>query len=173
MLALAQDAEVRDAWVEVLRTAVPAFALLFGPAVAVFNAHAGSLRKSERLSDIAGKMTDSSERSLIEDLRDDYATTWALKQMAPQHNGLRGATVAIYALAGVILLAWMIISASSEDNLFSWSLYAVGIVVVSVAFLLQQRRNAKRMKWMRDERGKRYMRPPLHSRLLVAANAGT
>jgi hypothetical protein len=169
MLASVQAAAATDMWVPVLAAAIPTILTL---AAGVFNTHVGSLRKSERLGDIASKMHESSERTLIEDLRDDYATTWALKQMAPLHTRLRGATVSIYAVGGVILLVWMLISVSTEDNLFSWLLYGAGIVVVSLGYILQLHRNAKRMKWMRVERGNRYMRPPLHSRLLAAANTG-
>ncbi|POH63624.1 MULTISPECIES: hypothetical protein [Cryobacterium] len=171
MHALVQDAAAAtDPWVQILGAAIPTVVAL---ASGFFTANAGSLRKSERLSEIASKMDGSSERSLIEDLRDDYVTTWALKQMAPMYNGLRGIMIAVYVVAGTVLAAWLFISITHTDSFWTLLLlYVAGLVVLAIAVIIQQLRNLKRTKWMRTERSHRYMRPPLHSRLLAAADVG-
>lgn len=142
--------------------------VIVGLTAVIVNAHSDSLRKAERLTEIAAAMPDSSERRLVENLRDDYVTSWALNQMAPTHNWRRTAFVAGYVVGGFTLLMWWAYSVTTQYALWTWLLYGLGIAISAGAAVAHGKRNALRSRWIRSERSNRWMRLPHHTRLREA-----
>lgn len=133
--------------------------------VVIVNAHSDTLRKAERLAEVASRMPESSERGLVEDLRDDYVTSWALNQMAPMHIWARALSYGGYGVAGLTFTMWWAYSVTTEYASWTWWIYVVGFLILTAAVLIHGWRRASRSRWMREERANRWMRRPHHTRL--------
>ena len=151
-----------DFTVQIWAAVIPAIGTLAAVAI---NAHVGTLRRVERLTEIATSMRSSSERQLIEDLRDDYVTAWALQQMAPSLSMRRFAAVVTYSSASVLFFVWSISAIATKYDPITWWWYAATIVAALIGILLHANRFAVRARWAREERARRWMRRPVHVRL--------
>ena len=101
----ATTATVAEPFVPIVVALVTATAAVLAPRVA---ARADDLKRAERLTALLGDMPPSPQRDLLAELRDDYATVWALRQAAPTASPLRTASRIAY-YAGVLVLiigAW-------------------------------------------------------------------
>ena len=131
----------------------------------VVNTRSDSLKKAERLTGLAVAMKDSSERTLVEDLRDDYATTWALRQMAPANTTFTVLWIVFQTMSILTFIGWGLVVFVDKDASQSWWIYAGALVLGIVAAIFAALRASRRNRWMKDERSKRWMRRPFHSGL--------
>ena len=133
------------------------------------NARSDNMKKAERLTAISTAMSQSTERRLIEELRDDYVTNWALRQMAPAQQTLKWFTVIAYVAAVLSTLIWGFFAIVDPAASGPWLFYVLGIVLGGIGGGLQGRRRAGRNRWTREERGRRWMRQPLHARIKASS----
>ena len=131
----------------------------------IITTQAGMLRRTERLTGIASSMRLSSEKQLVEDLRDDYVTTWALRQMAPVLPKRRFAAIVAYVAAVIVFMVWFISALATKYDPVTWWWYGATIAFALVGVICHATRFASRAKWAREERARRWMRRPFHSRL--------
>jgi hypothetical protein len=152
---------------QVWAATIPAVAAL---AVVLVNARSGTLRKVERLTEMLSAMRQSSERQLVEDLRDDYLTSWSLQQMAPALMARRTGAIIAYSWAAILFLIWISFAFSTQYDAVTWWWYLATILATFVGVGFHATRFAIRAKWARDERARRWMRRPIHSRLRAQLN---
>jgi len=167
LTAAAPESGGSDIGGELWAAAITAFVSLL---VFALNRRPDSLRRVERLTDIASKMTPSSARTLLEDLRDDYATTWALKEMAPDYPRLRTVNVVAWATGVVTLIIWVFLVLLYDKAFWTWWAYAIGLAFLITALVVGRVIQSKLRTWMLTERSNRWMRGPLHSRIARELN---
>ena len=80
---------VAEAAVPILVALVTAATAIIAPRLA---ARSDDLKRAERLTKLLDDLSPSPQRELLEQLRDDYATVWALRQAAPTFSHLRNAS---------------------------------------------------------------------------------
>lgn len=145
-----------------------AITAVVGVVAVLLRAHSGTLRKAERLTELAAKMPESTERTLVEDLRNDYVTSWALSQMAPGYGTYRVKSVILYSFGGLTLFAWIVFAIVFSGALWTWWWYFAGLAFVFAGLWVEALRFRKRGTWIREERANRWMRLPMHNRLREA-----
>jgi hypothetical protein len=100
-----------------------ATALAGGAAIAVFvfsvirERH--PLAAVERLAAAANAVRMEAVRKLLEDERDERATTWVLQQRAPRETGLRHLGITLRCLGGVALGVWLL--GAVVDRTAAWA----------------------------------------------------
>lgn len=170
MLVAAQETAGSGFTVEIWLALIPSVVTLL---VFAYNARGDSLRKAERLSEVADKMPESSERTVVEVLRDDYITTWALRQMAPVHAGYRVAAYSFFALGVVVTAWWINLGPEDEDEWWYDAVFLAGLLCSFAAAFVWLRRESLQRKWIQRERATRGLRVPQHSRLHDAVYPGS
>lgn len=132
-----------------------------------------SLRKTERLTEIAAKMSPSSERTLVEDLRDDLVVAWALDQMAPTYPAHRAWSIVLFVIGGFVELIWFLLGIVTRSVWWTWGIYAIGLVLLIAGAAVWGIARQNRRGWMQRQREKRWIRLPVHARLLGATSVVT
>jgi hypothetical protein len=134
--------------------------------VPLLNAYADDLKRAERLTAILAGMARSPERRLVEQLRDDYAVVWALRQSAPSFRSLRTLGRVAYC-GGVLLLIlgplYLLLVPGYQP--WFWAFYVGGAVMLGLGALLHQIRRVRQRSWMKAERERRGLRAPENDRL--------
>jgi hypothetical protein len=133
--------------------------------VPLLNAYADDLKRAERLTAILDGMARSPERRLVEQLRDDYAVVWALRQSAPSFRWLR--TLGRVAYSGgvlVLILGPLYLLLVPGYQPWFWAFYVGGAVMLALGGLLHHVRAVRQRSWMSAERERRGLRAPEHDR---------
>jgi hypothetical protein len=134
--------------------------------VPLLNAYADDLKRAERLTAILDGMARSPERRLVEQLRDDYAVVWALRQLAPSYRWLR--TLGGIAYAGgvlVLVLGPLYLLLVPGYQPWFWAFYVGGGAMLGLGVLLHHLRTVRQRSWMSAERERRGLRAPENDRL--------
>ena len=130
-----------------------------------YNARGDLLRKAERLSEVASKMPASPERTLIDNLRDDYATSWAMNHMAPVHLAYRIWAYIFFGLGVIVTAWWLTLDDKYEDERWYDLLFLAGPALSIAAAAVWLARGRRRQRWIQRERETRALRVLQHSRL--------
>lgn len=154
----------------VVATAIPAAVAVI---IAIVTWTPTSLRKTERLTGIASKMSPSSERTLVEDLRDDLVVAWALNQMAPTYPAHRAWSFVLFVIGGFVEVIWLLAGIVTHNAWWTWAIYAIGLVLVIAGAVIWGIAMQNRRAWMRRQREERWIRQPVHSKLLGAMSVKT
>lgn len=133
--------------------------------IAILTSAPTSLRNTERLTDIASKMSPSSERTLVEDLRDDLVVAWALDQMAPAFSARRAWSWALLVLGALTGIIWIFVGIVTHNAWWTWVLYGVGLALLVAGSVVRGFVVQKRRAWMHNQREDRWIRLPIHDRL--------
>lgn len=168
----ATTATVAEPFVPIVVALVTATAAVLAPRVA---ARADDLKRAERLTALLGDMPPSPQRDLLAELRDDYATVWALRQAAPTASPLRTASrIAYYAGVLVLIIGAVSLLLTPGMQWWYWAWYLGALALLLVGVLLHRRMIAHQRGWMVAELRRRGLRGPLDGRLgggSVAASA--
>jgi hypothetical protein len=138
------------------------------------NAGSDDLKRAEQLTTILEGMSDSPDRDLVRRVRDDHASSWALRAAAPTYPRVRAAGQAAY-YAGLLVLvvsAVALILAPGYQWWF-WAWYLFGAALLVVGGVLGHRRSVRRREWMSAERRRRGLRAPVDARLFRAVSSET
>ncbi|MFH8253135.1 hypothetical protein ACH3VR_22400 [Microbacterium sp. B2969] len=156
-------AMVAEAVVPVVVALVAAAAAIIAPRLA---ARGDDLKRAERLTELLHDLTPSPQRELLEQLRDDSATVWALRQAAPALPRLRTASRAAY-YGGVLVLIIGPISLLLTPGMqwWYWAYYLAGGVLLGIGVALHRQRVARQGRWMAGELRRRGLRAPLDGSL--------
>lgn len=139
-----------------LATLVP-----IAPVAYAFTSRTNRIGRSERLSRLAKEMRPSSERTLIEDVRDQLAADWALLHWAPRHRAGQGAAWTAWAATSLIFCAFVLFAVTNQPFWWTWGAYGIALIFMSAALILKGRRDRSRARWMANEREVRWIRPPV------------
>ncbi|MFB9959677.1 hypothetical protein [Agromyces bracchium] len=123
------------------------------------------LRRAEQLTAVLAGMSPSPERDLVEQVRDDHASAYALRASAPRHPGLRLASLIAEAsgIAVVLIGAVYVLLAPGFQPWF-WATYVVGAALVAVGLGLGYARTERQRDWIASERDRRHLPPPAGTR---------
>jgi hypothetical protein len=143
-------------WPVIIGALVPFILLAFARADASTN-----LRKAERLTEIAMKMAVSSERTLIEDLRDDYIVEWVLRERMPRQVKARNWAYFLFGSGCLALAAWLVLALLHLQSTGTNVAYGLSIILISLGYWVQTHRQTSQTKWMDEERGRRWIRPAM------------
>lgn len=129
--------------------------------------NADDLGRAESLTAVLDTMPRSPQRELVEQLRDDHATVWALRQAAPELATTRafGSAAYVGGLATLLLGVVYLLVASGYQSWF-WMVYAAGVALVVIGWLVLRYRVGRRRRWMSAELRRRGLRLPVDRRLL-------
>ena len=129
--------------------------------------NADDLRRAERLTAVLNAMPQSPQRELVEQERDDHATVWALRQAAPELPTTRALGSAAYVGGlAVLLLGVVYLLVASGYQWWFWLVYALGLALVVIGWLVHRCRVRRRRHWMSAELRRRGLRLPVDRRLL-------
>lgn len=127
------------------------------------NAHPDDLKRAESLTALLADLPPSPERELLQQVRDDSAVDWALRQAAPTLPRLRALVrVAYYGGIFVLLAAPVLLLLTPGFQWWFWMVYLTGAVLLAVGALLDRIRSARRRAWMSAERTRRGLRSAAH-----------
>lgn len=130
------------------------------------HSNADDLRRAESLTSVLGAMPPSSERRLLEQLRDDHATVWSLRQAAPLLPTMRAVGSVAYAAGIVVLLVGVVyLLAAPGYQWWFWLVYIGGVADILVGWLVHRFRTGRRRTWMAEELQRRGLRLPIDARL--------
>lgn len=118
------------------------------------------LRLIERLTEIERDIENTETRRLVQDYRDERVTAWVLIRRAPRESTLRGWAVLLRILGAFTLCLWLLLMAIFDQQLWTWWIYAVGLVLIGTATALEVIRGNKRGAWMHQERAWRDLPEP-------------
>lgn len=167
MLHTAQTdtAMVAEAVAPVLVALVTAAAAIIAPRLA---GRGDDLKRVERLTKLLQDLVDSPQRKLLEQLRDDYATLWALRQAAPTFQLLRNASRITY-YGGVLVLIIGPLSLLLTPGMQWWysAYYVGGAALLATGSALHRRHRARQNQWMAGELRRRGLRAPLNGSLNI------
>ncbi|GGI48610.1 hypothetical protein BCL57_003313 [Agromyces flavus] len=136
------------------------------------NAASDDLKRAEQLTAILAGMPDSPDRDLVREVRDDHASSWALRAAAPTHPRLRAAAqAAYYGGLGVLLVSAVSLILAPGYQWWFWAWYLLGAALLAVGGILGHRRSVRRREWMSEERRRRGLRPPVDARLFRAVSS--
>ena len=139
--------------------------------IAVVSTRADDLKRADRLSQVLAGMAPSAEREFVATLRDDYAVSWALRQVAPVDDRLRWAVLALNSLGGIALGGAIAVGVyvglglGTVSDWFFWVYYGAGLGLLLVARVLRAVATRRRRVWIRAERSRRGLREPIQDRL--------
>ncbi|WP_448812227.1 hypothetical protein [Agromyces bauzanensis] len=130
------------------------------------NAHPDDLKRAESLTALLANLPPSPARDLLQQVRDDSAVSWALRQAAPTLPGLRMLVrTAYYGGIVVLLAAPVLLLLTPGYQWWFWMAYLAGAVLLAVGAILDRVRSARRRAWMSAERERRGLhtgaRPPV------------
>lgn len=149
---------------------VTAAAAILAPRLA---ARSDDLKRAERLTKLLADLPPTSQRELLEQLRDDYMTVWALRQAAPTLFRLRNISRAAY-YSGVLVLVvgplWLLLTPGMQW--WYWVCYLGGAVLLVTGIALHRRRMSRQLHWMAGELRRRGLRPPLDGSLGEVETSG-
>lgn len=135
--------------------------------VPLLNAYADDLKRAERLTSILDGMARSPERRLVEQVRDDYAVVWALRQSAPLFPWLRTlGGVAYYGGIFVLIVGPLYLLLAPGYQPWFWAYYLGAAALLALGGLLHRVRAVRQQEWMSAERERRGLRAPANRRLL-------
>ena len=135
--------------------------------VPLLNAYADDLKRAERLTSILDGMARSPERRLVEQVRDDYAVVWALRQSAPLFPWLRTlGGVAYYGGVLVLIVGPLYLLLAPGYQPWFWAYYLGGAALLGLGGLLHHVRAERLREWMSAERERRGLRAPSNPRLV-------
>lgn len=162
----AGTATVSEVVVPILVTVLTVAGALVAPRL---NASADDLKRAEQLTNVLEGMTDSPDRDLVRQVRDDHAAAWALREAAPTFTRLRAAGLAAY-YSGILVLVVSAIQLILTPGYqwWFWAWYLVGAALLLAGGILGHLRSMRRREWMSAERRRRGLRPPVGSRLFRA-----
>ena len=158
----AGTATVSEVVVPILVTVLTVAGALVAPRL---NASADDLKRAEQLTNVLEGMTDSPDRDLVRQVRDDHAAAWALREAAPTFTRLRAAGLAAY-YAGILVLVVSAIQLILTPGYqwWFWAWYLLAAVLLAVGGILGYLRSAHRRDWMAAERRRRGLGPPIDAR---------
>lgn len=119
------------------------------------------LGRAERISRLASEMQPSSERTLLENVRDQLAADWALLHWAPKHRARQVSAWTAWVAAVLSFTVFVLFAATNQPFGATWGAYGVGFAFMSLALLLKGSRDRSRTRWMATEREMRWIRPPI------------
>lgn len=129
------------------------------------NAHPDELKRTESLTALLAALPPSAQRDLLEQVRDDQAVAWALRQAAPALPRLRMLARAAYAGGIIVVLAAAVsLLLTPGYQWWFWAAYLAGAVLLVAGVALDRVRSARRRAWMRAERASRGLRAPVDDR---------
>jgi hypothetical protein len=135
--------------------------------VPLLNAYADDLKRAERLTSILDGMARSPERRLVEQVRDDYAVVWALRQSAPLFRWLRTlGGVAYYGGIFVLIVGPLYLLLAPGYQPWFWAYYLGAAALLGLGGLLHHIRAVRQREWMSVERERRGLHAPSNRRLL-------
>jgi hypothetical protein len=130
------------------------------------HSNADDLRRAESLSSVLDGMPPSTERRLLEQLRDDHATVWALRQAAPLLPTMRAVGSVAYAAGIVVLIVGVVyLLAAPGHQWWFWLVYIGGVADILVGWLVHRFRTGRRRTWMAAELQRLGLRLPIDARL--------
>ncbi|MBW9111550.1 hypothetical protein [Microbacterium ureisolvens] len=155
---------IAEAVAPVLVALLTATAAIVAPRLA---GRSDDLKRAERLTALLGDLSPSPRRVLLEQLRDDYATLWALQQAAPRFPRLRAASRATY-YGGVLVLILgpLTLLLTPGMQWWYWAYYLGGALLLAIGIALHRQRQRRQRRWMEQELKRRGLRPPLDGTLL-------
>lgn len=153
-------------------TVVPIIVALVTVAGAVvaprLNANPDELKRAESLTALLTALPPSPQRDLLEQVRDDHAVVWALRQAAPMLPGLRAVARTAYSAGILVLLAAAVsLLLTPGYQWWFWMSYLAGAVLLVVGAALDRVRSSRRRAWMSAERVSRGLRAPVDDRLFL------
>lgn len=159
----AGTATLSEVVVPILVTVLTVAGALVAPRL---NASADDLKRAEQLTTVLDGMTDSPDRDLVRQVRDDQATAWSLRAAAPTFPRLRTAGLAAYysGILVIVLSAITLILAPGYQWWF-WAWYLLGAALIAIGGILGHLRSRRRRDWMSVERRRRGLRLPVDARL--------
>jgi len=148
--------------VRVIVAILTALAALLAPRL---GARHDDLQQAERLTTLLPDLA-SPERDLLQQLRDDHAVVWGLRQAAPVLPRLRLLVrIAYYGGILVLLAAPVALLLTPGYQWWFWIAYLAGAVLLAVGVVLDRVRANRRRAWMSAERARRGLRVPVDDRL--------
>lgn len=161
--ATAGSATVAEALAPIVVALVTAAAAILAPRLA---ARSDDLKLAERLTELLDDLSPTPQRELLEQLRDDYATVWALRQAAPAEPRLRNLARAAY-WGGVLILIIgpLTLLLTPGMQWWFWMAYLGGLLLLVVGVILHRRRSTRQHAFMVAELRRRELRAPLDGRL--------
>lgn len=151
-----------ESFVPVVVALVTAAAAMIAPRIA---ARGDDLKRAERLTALIEDMPPSRQRDLLEQLRDDCATTWALREVAPAPPLRRASRAAYWTGVAVLIAGAILLLLLPGMQWWYWISYLAGLALLAVGAVLHQRAMSQQREWMRAELLARGLRPPLDGRL--------
>ncbi|TYL50335.1 hypothetical protein [Agromyces mariniharenae] len=128
--------------------------------------NADDLRRAESLTSVLDSMPPSSERRLLEQLRDDHAIVWSLRQAAPPLPTMRAVGSVAYAAGIVVLIVGVVyLLAAPGYQWWFWLVYIGGVADILVGWLVHRFRTGRRRTWMAAELQRLGLRLPIDARL--------
>lgn len=156
--AAAEGAVAGEAVVPILVALVTVAGAILAPRL---TAHPDELKRAESLTALLAAMPPSPQRDLLEEVRDDHAVVWALRQTAPAMPGLRAWTRIAYSGGILVLLAAAVsLLLTPGYQGWFWVAYLAGAALLVVGALLDRVRSARRRAWMSAERTRRGLQAP-------------
>jgi hypothetical protein len=130
------------------------------------HSNADDLKRAESLTHVLDGMPPSSERRLLEQLRDDHATVWSLRQAAPLLPTMRALGSVAYAAGIVVLVVGVVyLLAAPGSQWWFWLVYIGGVADILLGWLVHRFRTGRRRTWMAAELLRRGLRLPIDARL--------
>ncbi|WP_448810665.1 hypothetical protein [Agromyces bauzanensis] len=132
------------------------------------NAHPDDLKRAESLTALLADLPPSPQRDLLEQVRDDHAIVWALRQAAPTLPGMLVLVrIAYYGGVAVLLAAPVSLLLTPGYQWWFWIAYLAGAALLGVGAAVDRIRSARRRAWMSAERASRGLRAPVDDRLFL------
>lgn len=119
------------------------------------------LRRAEQLTSILAGMSPSPERDLVEQVRDEHASAYALSAAAPRLAGMRLLSMIAEAsgIAVILVGALYVLLAPGFQSWF-WLTYVIGAALIAVGVGVAHARRTRRRDWVAHERTRRDLRSP-------------
>ena len=127
---------------------------------------ADMLKTAERLTAVAVQMSPSSERTLLQDMRDQYVVTWVLRRSGDQLKGWRLLTNVFYGLGLFALMPFTLFTIVDRTDGTAWWWYWAALIFIAAGVGASGYRWQKRRKWVSEEKARRWIngRLPLPDR---------
>jgi hypothetical protein len=127
---------------------------------------ADMLKTAERLTAVAVQMSPSSERTLLQDMRDQYVVTWVLRRAGNQFQGWLVTATVLYVLGLLSMVPFTLITVVNRTDGSAWWWYGAALIFISAGAGATGCRWQKRRKWVAEEKQRRWIdgRLPLPDR---------